>query len=214
MTPTDLETYVRQRYNAVGDTFFSQAEIFNYFYQAQMELAREAYCIKSTRTITSVSGQRVYSFPTTTISIKRVEYDGQRVFPNDFVEDDALTGNNPDETLTGRPEFYQQWGDQIYFRPTPDTSSVAIKVYSFDMPSLPTATGTLDVPSIYHLDLADYSLFCMFAKDKNHQMADYHLAIWNNKKKEVIRSQRSLVVGDAFQVVKDIDDLGYDWRFA
>lgn len=206
MTPTELEEYVRSRYNAVGDTFFSQEEIFNYFWQAQMELAREALCIKRTYTTTSVQGQRVYDFPTSTISIRRVEYDGERIFPNDFSDDDVLTGNSPDEAITGRAENYQQWGYQIYLRPIPDTDGLTIKIYGYDMPSQPTEAGTLDVPLIYHLDLGDYALYCMFGKDKNHQMADYHLGIWNSKKKEVLRAERLRLTGDEYETVKDHED--------
>lgn len=213
MTPTDLETYVRQRYNAVGDSFFPQSEIFNYFFSAEMELARESLCIKRTYTTTSVASQRIYDFPTSTLSIRRVEYDGERIFPNDFSDDDALTGNDPDGAITGRPENYQQWGSQIYLRPIPDTSALTIKIYSYDMPSQPTAGGTLDIPEIYHLDLADYALYCMFGKDKSYQMANYHLNIWNKKKIDVIKTERSLLVGDEFQTVKDIDELVVSSRF-
>ena len=70
MTPVELETYIRQRYNAVGDSFFSQLEIFNSMWQAQMELATESLCIKTTYTTTSVASQRAYDFPTNTISVE------------------------------------------------------------------------------------------------------------------------------------------------
>lgn len=213
MTPTDLETYVRQRYNAVGDSYFSQDEVFNYFFSAEMELARESLCIKNTTTQLSVLSQRIYSFPTYAISIRRVEYDGERIFPNDFSDDDALTGNDPGGTITGRPEYYQQWGRSIYLRPIPDAAGLTIKIYSYDMPTQPTAVGTLDVPTIYHLDLADYALYCMFGKDKNFQLASYHLNIWNKKKIDVIKTERSLLVGDEFETVKDTDNLVVNSRF-
>lgn len=213
MTPVQLEDYVRQRYNAVGDSFYSQEEIFNYFFSAQMELAREALCIKGTYTTTSVADQRIYAFPSSTISIRRVEYDGERIFPNDFSDDDALTGNAPDEAITGRAENYQQWGYQLYLRPVPDTTGLTIKIYSYDMPSQPSAVGTLDVPVIYHLDLADYALYCMFGKDKNHQMASYHLNIWNSKKTDVIKTERARLQGDEFDIVKDADDMAVSSRF-
>lgn len=213
MTPTELENYVRQRYNAVGNSFFSQAEIFNHFWAAQMELAQESHCIKSIYTTTSVANQRIYDFPTLTMSIARVEYDGERIYPNDFVDDDSLTGNNPDEAITGRPGFYQVFGYQLFLRPSPSTASETIKVYSYNLPSQPSSTGTLDVPAIYHLYLADYALYAMYAKEMKLPMANYHMELWTRHKRQVVATERTRMVGDSFRVVKDVDDLFDDSRF-
>lgn len=207
MTPSDLETYVRQRYNAVGDTFFPTAEIMNFFYQGQIELAIETNCIQSTYTTSSVDGQRAYDFPTDAISVRRVEYDGARIYPSDFIDDDVLTGNSPDTTSEGIPQFYQIWGSQIYLRPKPNASSETIKVYSYDMPSIPTAAGTLDVPSYAHVYLADYALYCMTMQDKNTALADRFLEKWEQNKVMVKKIEASRMVGDSFRVVKDEDHL-------
>jgi hypothetical protein len=214
MTPAELETYTRQCYNAVGDSFFTQLEIFNYFWAAQMELAQETFCIKGTEITPSVDGQRAYDFPDTALAIGRVEYDGERIFPNDFIDDDALTGNNPGDTSTGRPEHYQLWDDQIYFRPIPDTDGLDIKVYTYDLPTQPTSSGTLDVPARYHLMLADYALFRMLSKDKNRTMAQDYLGIWQNAKKLALQTERLRDSGDSLNVVKDIDQIADDSRFS
>lgn len=203
MTPTELETYTRQRYNAVGDNFFSQSEMFNYFYEAQIQLAQKAMCIRSVYTTTSVISQRVYDFPTNAIAIVRVEYDGERIFPNDFIDDDAQTGNNPDETVTGRPQYYQQWGQEVYLRPTPSASSLTIKIYSYDMPSVPTASGTLDVPTRYHTKLSDYALYLMAIKDKNYAQADRYQRTWEKHVEDAVAFERQRHVADELRTVKD-----------
>lgn len=213
MTPSNLLTYVQQRYNAVGDSFFPDAEIYSHFYAAQMELAQETQCIKSIYTTTSVVSQRVYDMPDNTIAIARVEYDGERIYPNDFIDDDALTGNSPDESITGKPCNYQIFGYQLFLRPVPSASSETIKVYSYNMPTVPSSTGTLDVPSIYHMYLADYALYAMFAKEQNLAMASYHRELWERHKKQAMATERTRMVGDSFRVVKDVDDLGDDSRF-
>lgn len=210
MTPTELETYVRQRYNAVGDTFFPQAEIFNMFWQAQVELALETECIKNIYTTTSTASQRSYDMPTNAMSIARMEYDGKRIFPNDFIDDDALTGNNPNETVTGTPINYQVFGSTFFLRPTPSTSSLTIKIYSYDMPEQPSTTVSFSVPPRYHLFLSDFALFCMFAQDKNGSMADYHSRRWMENKKLVLKTERMRMVGDQFRIVKDNEDLVHE----
>ena len=209
MTPTSLETYVRQRYNAVGDNFFPQAEVLMHFYSAQIELATETMCLRSVYTTTTVAGQRIYSFPSKTISIMRVEYDGERIFPSDFVDDDSYTGNNPDDTGQGKSLYYQQWGDEIYLRPIPNEATT-LKIYSYDIPAEVTPTGTLEIPSRYHMFIADYALYCMFSKDKNLAMANYHYTLWEKHKAKAEEVERIRRTGDAFRTVKDPEDLYAD----
>jgi len=207
MTPVQLETFIRQRYNAVGDNFFTQAEIFLNIFAAQCELAMESFCIRGTYTTSSVANQRAYDFPSKTISIRRVEYNGKRIFPNDFVDDDDITGNNPGTTSTGTPEYYQTWNNELYLRPIPSSAVTdGIKIYSYDLPDTVTSTGTLDVPERYHLFLADFVLYTMFAKEKNNNMATYHYDIWLKNKEKVIQTERMRDVGDEFKVVKDFED--------
>lgn len=212
-TPSQLETYVRQRYNAVGDTFYPQPEIFNFFYMAQVELALECRCIRTVYTTTSVASQRAYDMPTNALAIARMEYNGKRIYPNDFIDDDALTGNNPDETLTGVPVHYQVFGQSFYLRPTPSASSLTIKIYAYDLPNQPSTTVNFSVPDRYQQMLADYALFCMFAQDKNRTMADYHFGIWQQHKKLAQETERLRMVDDSFRTVKDMEDLQYFDRY-
>lgn len=201
MTPTELETYIRQSYNAVGDNFYPQ--ILSFVYEGQIELAKKAMCIRSVYTTVSVADQRVYDFPTNAIAVTRIEYDGERIFPNDFIDDDSLTGNNPDETLTGIPEYYQQWGQDLYLRPTPSTSALTIKIFTYDLPSVVTSVGTLDVPVRYHMDLADYALYKMALQDKDFNGARLYKDSWDKKVLEAVRFERTRHVADEFRTVKD-----------
>lgn len=213
MTPVDLETYVRDRYNALGDSFFTQPEIFNYFWAGQMELAQEAFCIRKIHTTVSVISQRIYAYPTNALSIRRMTYDGQRVYPNDFIDDDTITGNKEDETLTGVPEHYQIWNDQFFLRPTPSVAGLTINMYTYDLPIQPIVGGTLDIPSRYHLFLADYALYCMLSKDNNRALAADYLNLWISHKKLCLQTERLKDSGDSFDVVRDMNDISDDFRF-
>lgn len=214
MTPVDLETYTRQRYNAVGDFFFPEPEMFNFFYKAQCELASEFRCIRRIYTTQSVSGQRAYDFPENSIAIARATYDGEKMTPNDFVIDDAYTGNDENIATTGRPEFYQQWGQRFYLRPVPDTSSLDIKLYTWDMPSVPTTTGTLDVPAVYHIFLSDYALHAMCLQDKDFGLADRYMQAWQANKEQVKKLEKQRLTADRFVTVKDVDDFYPESRYS
>jgi hypothetical protein len=142
------------------------------------------------------------------MTIRRVEYDGERIYPSDFTDDDMYTGNQPGTTSRGRPTHYQAFNSTLYLRPIPDTSALTIRVFSYNQPSQPSSAGTLDVPARYHLYLADYALYCMFAQDKNPAMADRHLRLWTEHKSTVMKIEQMRRRSDEFAVVKDIEE-GY-----
>lgn len=207
MTPTELETYIRQRYNAVGDNFFPQAEIFNFLWEAQLELANEFDCVEKVYSTTAVANQRVYDWPTNAIKLFRMTFDGEPVEPNDFTDDDSYTGGNENETITGRPYWYQQFGTNFYLRPTPGSAEagLVIKLYTFDMPSVPTSVGTLDVPVQYHPFLSNYALYAMCSQDQNASMADRYLDKWRDNKKLVGQLEMKKKSANRLPTVKNID---------
>lgn len=206
MTPTELVTFARQLYNASNDTFFSDPELYTLIWAAQMELARESLCIKRVYTSTTVAGQQEYSKPSACLSIKRITYNGQKLFKISDREDDALTLNNAVTTATGAPQYYWEWDTSIELRPVPD-SALTLKIYTYDQPQTVTASTTLDVPSRYHLDIADYMLWRMCAKDKNFQAGANYERTWTKKLSDAKRYEKKFVRGDGYSHVLDEETL-------
>jgi hypothetical protein len=205
MTPLEVNTAARQRYNAVGDDFWSDAEIYNLIYQASLELATEGLLIERTFTTSSVASQHEYDWPTNAIAIKRITYDGRKLVPFTFREDDILTNLNQAVTSTGTPSSYAVWNRVFYLRPIPSTSSLTIKVWAYVKPQAVTVSSTLEIPEEWHMPLVNPILSEMSAKNKNYVGAQYYRALWE---KDVIRAKRlakKKVIGDAFQVVKNVD---------
>jgi hypothetical protein len=206
MDYTDIEAAARAQFNAVGDTFFSTTDFTSSLYQAQLILAREALCIEATYTTTTVVGTQEYSYPTNTISIKRVTYDGKKIQPINLREDDALTLGNSASTATGTPAFYYVWDDTIYLRPIPD-DDLTLKIYSYNEPSEVTSASTIEVPTQFHMDLVEYILSRMYAKDGNIQMAQYHLERWNEAVQAAKKWAQKRKRGDGMPVVGDEETL-------
>lgn len=203
MTPLQIETAVKTRYNAVGDSYFPTDMVMDAIYQASMQLALEANVIEQTYSTTSTSGTNEYSFPTTAIAIKKVEYNGKKLFPCSL-DDDPKTSTTE---VTGTPTHYAIWGKELVLFPTPDTSSLTIKVFTYNMPSAVSSTSTLEVPSEYHLAMIDFVLSLFYAKDQNTQMADYHRGLWERSVQRIKRTQAKQKVGDRYFVVRDEYDL-------
>lgn len=207
MTPNELQTFCRQAYNAVGDTFYSDEELYGYMYWAQMQLAKEARCIRNIYTTTTTADTQEYAKPTNCWSIRRITYDGIKLSKVTMKEDDTLTITNSSTAATGTPAYYFEWARSIFLRPIPSSSSGTLKIWSYDVPQTVSSDSSLDVPAEYHHDLTWWVLKMMAIKDKNPEMAASYDAHWKDAKREVIRSERIKIRGDAFYGVNDEDTM-------
>lgn len=204
MTPTEVETYARQRYNAVSDTrFFTSAELQRYMWDAEMQLARETLCIRNTYETLSVVSQQEYSVPTRSIMVKRVSYDDIKIASRSL--DEVLELTSSSAAPIGSPYIYALWNEVLYVAPLPDTAGLTIKIFSIDEPSEVTAASVLDVPTRYHMDLTEYMNWQMAIKDKNYEGASYHKTRWDEIVKGAKVFERKMLRGDAFSFVKDAD---------
>lgn len=206
MTPTEIETSARNRYNSIGDSFFSSEEILALMWDACLDITRECNLIERVYTTSTVASQQEYAYPTSTISIKRITYDGKKLKPITMREDDAITGLNQSTTSEGTPQYYFVWNDTIYLRPIP--SSVAtLKIFTYNEPSVLTISSTLEIPTQFHMDIVDYIVSEMAAKDSNLQFAKYYADKWERSKLDIKKWQRKRLRGDSFASVQDEDQL-------
>ncbi len=207
MTPAQINTMARQRYNAVSDDFWPDEEIYGIIYQGCCEMATEGLIIEQTYATVSVASQQEYVYPTNALGIKRITFDGAKLSCITFREDDALTWLDQATLATGTPTSYMIWNNIIYLRPVPTTDALVIKVWATIEPQTVTATSTLELPSEFHAALVHLILSEMSAKNKNYQGAAYYRALWNEDLKRAKRFNRRRKIGDAFQVVKNVDIL-------
>jgi hypothetical protein len=207
MTSTEVETAAREQYNAVGDTNWSQTEVMRLIYAACLDMARKSLVIEDVFTAATVAAQQEYTYPTNTISIKRVTYNGAKLEKISFKEDDYLTGRNQATTATGTPTHYSEFNNTIYLRPTPAEIGT-LKVFAYVEPQAVTTTSTLEIPSLFHMDLVDFVLARMYAKDKDFNSAQYFQNLWGTHITEARKYVRIKNKGDSFAAVQDEEQLG------
>ena len=207
MTPAQIVTAARRKYNSASSTFFADAEIYDLIYQAELEIATVTKCLEGRTVISggSVAGTQSYAFPSGVLELKRVEYDGTKLTPIDFRQDDALTLADANATAQGTPIYYYVWDSTIYFRPIPATSSEQIRLYYYKEPvAVTTASQTLEIPALFHMSMVDRVVAELAAKDQNFETASYYMDLWENKHMPRIRAWgRKRRTGDAFNTVKD-----------
>lgn len=208
MTTQDLVTAIRRQYNSVGDSFFSDEEILNLIYQACLDMNAECEgkLIERVYTTSTVASQQEYTYPTNTMSIKRITYEGKKLTPIDFREDDAITGLNQSTSSEGSPQYYSIFNETIYLRPIPSDVGT-LKIFSFNEPASLTISSTLEIPTQFHMNLREYVLTEMAAKDSNSNAVTYYLNQWNNSKARARKWTMTRKRADGFASVKDEADL-------
>lgn len=207
MTPAQIEEAARQKYNSVGDTFYSTSEILYWIYQACLELALEAKLIERVYTTTTVAGQQEYDYPTNTIEINRVTYNGTKLQPITMREDDVLTLNLQSSTATGTPQYYYIFNRTLYLRPIPDDTKT-LKIFSFNEPQEVTASSTLEIPSLFHMGIVDFVTREMADKDENESRALSLDRRWELTKARARQWVQRRKRGDALAYVRDEETLG------
>lgn len=207
MTPTEIETAARNAYNALGDTFWSQSEILVLMYMGMTDLSQAGLNMERSYLTSTVVGQREYDFPTNAISIKRIEYNGQRLVPISLTEDDMLTLYNTDTTNQGTPQYYSIWNNVIMLRDIPDTIG-NLKVYAYIQPSVPTVLSTLDLDELWHPALVEFVTKEMVLKDGNFKAYEIYDQRWQAWKVRALAWQAQKKRTDSFARVKNEDEYG------
>lgn len=206
MTPSEIELAARQQYNAVGDTFWSQAELFNLIYKASMELATKTLCLPNRYSTTSTAGTDELAVPTNAIAIRRVYYNNKALKPISLEEREEILGSSAATSVRGTPHAYCVEGETIFLVKTPSTSSLTIVIWTFDEPDTVTASSTLGVPSRYHPNIIDYLVSEMFAKDKRYDLAKYKKDLWDKAVTDAMIFEKRRIRADKVPGMSEFED--------
>lgn len=211
MTPAQIETAARRKYNSASSSFFSSSEIYDLIYQAELEIAEETKVIEVTALFSggSTASTRAYAIPSTISEVKRVEYDGRKLQKIDFDQDDVQTLFDSNTTATGDPLYFSEWNGSIYLRPIPNASSDQIRFYGYGLPlPVTTASQVLEVPTLFHLKIVDRVVAEMAMKDQNPTVSQTYFDLWYNRHLPAIKKWYAKKrTAAAFKTVKDVDTL-------
>ncbi len=204
MTITDLITAIRRQYNAVGDNFYSDEEIIGLIYQACCDISAECdgKLIERVYTTSTVAAQQEYTYPTNTMSIKRITFNGKKLSPITFREDDAITGLDQSSASQGSPQYYAIFNEVMYLRPIPSDVGT-LKIFSFNEPDVLDNTSVLEIPTLFHMNLREFVVAELAAKDSNSAAYDRWQLRWEATKKRARKWVMKRKRADAFAQVQD-----------
>lgn len=201
MTVSEINTHARRKYNAIGSSFFSDAEIYDFIYEGCLEMVNNGLNVERLFSTSTVVGQLQYSFPTNVIAIKRVVYNGAKLSPINMREDDLVTASNENVTTQGTPKYYFTWNETLNLRPIPDAVN-DLEIYAFVEPQPITSASALEIPSQWHMSLVDFVVSEMCAKDKNLSQAAYYLSKWERAVQKALAHQAKKRHKDEFAMVQ------------
>lgn len=209
MTVSQFIDTVRRRHNAENDTNWSDEEIMELLTHRCNEVLGYIGLIEDISSSTSTAGTQVVAYPSDAVSIRQVNYKGQRLKRITFQQWEYY--KNDTTTVSGLPTMYTIWENQIYLIPVPVNTSDAIDVYYYRSHAyIDDVNDTIDIPSVLHPHLVHGVLADMYAKDLNVQLTQFYEDKWLNisipafysfKSKEVDAGQFS-TMGDP-----DVDDI-------
>lgn len=201
MTSQTIIDAARQNLSAVNDTFWSDTELLQKLYQAELQLSRQTNCIEGSHSDTSVAATATYSVPSLSREVTRVTFNGSKLQFITQRQADEINFNSS-TSQSGTPRYYSLYASTMTFYPTPDVSALAIIIFSFDIPNVPTASSTPDTPIPYHDTLVTGLTYLMTPKDLGHPLTLFWREKWASDIQEVRESIRRKKVGDRLNIVQ------------
>ena len=184
MTLSQAIDFVRNRHNAASDSNWSDAELYALMTGRCNEILSIIGLIEDIDTsLTGVTGQQNYAFPSGVVDVKKVLFNGYPVKQISIRESESLKEGNV--TASGRPEYFYEWKKNLYFIPVPSASENGDTITLYvekEHPFIDNVTQTtIDIPSVLHYRMLDGVLCDMFIKDLNQGMATHYETMWNQK---------------------------------
>jgi hypothetical protein len=206
MTPGQIEVAARRLMNAESSQFWSSAEIIeDYLYMTILDLVNGGYHIENRYTQTTVASQEEYTKPSRAIAIKRVIYDGKKLKPISMREIDSMVIDT-NTTTTGTSEFYWEFDDVIGLYRVPD-SAKTLEMWTYDEPSRPSSTSTLEIRSNYHHHLIIGVVYYMCLKELGHPNTLLYERKWEQSKFKIIGEEKKRKQRDGMRVVLREEDV-------
>lgn len=181
MTLSQFIDVVRRRHNAVADSNWSDAEIYQLITNRCNEALTSLGLLEATDTSnTSTASTQAVAYPTNAVTIRQVNYKGDRLKRISFRQWEHF--KNETTTVEGTPTMYVVWNREILLVPIPSDTGDAITIYYYqEHPYIDgTTQTTIDIPSILHNHLIHGVLADMYAKDLNVQLMQYYEDKWLN----------------------------------
>lgn len=207
MTPAQIFATVRAQFNEPTANFCTDAEIYQYLWEAESNVNNIVECAETTdNTLSTVPGTAEYTLPAELLYVKRVLWNYVRLKKIDFRELENQEGQSYGNPVAqAQPYAYYLYGSIIGFYPTPNLSG-PVALWGIQQPVLCNSSSTaFTIPQLFHQLLPDYCLYRMFSKDQEDNRAAFYKGKFDENLQAAIRSWNTSKSSDRIYMVKDSD---------
>lgn len=206
MTVAEAITYCRRMHNAEGDDNWADEEICKLLEAKANECVQISGLIEDVVTTSTVADTDEYAFSLFDEDmqfLKRLEYNGEPLkrISHKYYELRVPLGVNP----SGKPNEYFVWNNTIYLTPNPSEVGTLTAFIEKKQSAIADATGTLDVPEIFHPMICDGVIWMMYMKDLNQSFAVMFRDMWMAHKIEMMKFAKKRRRSDGYNTVIDAD---------
>jgi len=207
MTPYQVLSNVRNQLYETTAAFWTDAEIYNYIWNAEQEIVLQVHCSNIQTAHTSVTAQSMYTAPESMFYIDRMTWSNVKLKKIGFTDLDALQRPGYGGSYTiGSPTYYYLSGLSYGLWPIPQNSST-INIYGSKIPVLATgASSEFTVEPLFHMCIQDYALYRCFIKDQDDGRSKFFEAQWKQNLSRAYTFYASRNNSDAHYVVRDEDN--------
>jgi len=171
MNVQDVITRVKRQFGDESGVQVTDQDIIRWINDAQSEIAQAQDILEVSATSLSVANQGAYPVPSDIIYLRSVYYNGFKVRVVSLQDYDIYVNNyqeDPENPLSGIPEIFYMWADEIKFYPVPAEAGQDIKLYYTQFPANVTSSaGQLTIPLPYHTRVVEYCLQQAYELDEN-----------------------------------------------
>lgn len=192
LTLSQFVDVVRNRHNAVGDSNWSDPEIYALITNRVNEALSYTGLIEATATASTVIDTQSYAYPTGCQSIINIDYEEQKLRRIDFAEWDTYRAQDTG-TPSGTPTSFYVFNELIYLIPKPSAVGTLTYWYLKDHTYIDgSAQTSIDIASVLIPHIINGVLSDMYAKDLNQGMATFYENLWTQKGVPAFYKYRSL----------------------
>lgn len=171
-TAKDVLDYIKRQFGDESGVQVSDEDIIRWTNVSQYEIVRRNRPIKATSTAELTADTYKYTFPDNVLEVERIRVNRKTIENRSFQDADVYINSvDPDNTQTGQPVFWYEYGGTFMLWPVPDGTVVdGIEIFYIPAPTkLETSADALTIPDVYYNRLLEDVLRQAYELDENYE---------------------------------------------
>lgn len=168
-TAGDVIDRVKRQFGDEAGVQVTETDILSHINSGQVEIARINNVLTATGTTTITQGVDEYAFPNDDIlKVQSIRVNGVTLDHKSFQDAETfMLDYDPEKTARARPEFWYEWGGNLYLYPLPDKDYPLRIHYVRQPPPVADRNNPLTLPDVYFDAIVAYVMSQVYEMDED-----------------------------------------------